>query len=161
MIVIAVVGTMVFGWFYLFLVVAYHLIFVVSDYGVDAWVQRHPFKDDCPGKRRWWWQSDRGPKGHLEWHHSSDQFQREMLGEWEASNAKLLWELAQEYHRRCDAFDVEVCGNEEGRPTNPDQWRRILEHARGVECELWDRAEAMGVVIPLDQLRKEIQRCAK
>lgn len=72
---------------------------------------------------------------------SEYEFKQEVLGEWQppSEEEQALHDAAREYHRRCDAHDVALCGNPEGRPTESWHLSAINRNARSVLRELADR----------------------
>lgn len=84
-------------------------------------------------------------------------FRREMMGE--VVFDKRLYDLAAEYHQRCDDFDVMVCGNKEGMPITVDQRRKVNQHAVRVRTELEDRVDELN--ISRSDLIREIQKQAR
>jgi hypothetical protein len=53
--------------------------------------------------------------------------------------------MAEEYHRRCDEFDVDMCGNADGIPTNGRQSRAVNQHALQVLNELLTKQRYLGL----------------
>ena len=53
----------------------------------------------------------------------------------------VLYELASEYHRRCDEYDVALCKNPEGKPRNRSELSQVNRHARQVKAELLQSVE--------------------
>ena len=82
-------------------------------------------------------------------------------GAFPAERDQFLYELATEYHERCERYDCGVCsGMRDGIavPVNSFEMRDININARRVLNELAGRAAEKG--ISMDELTKEIQRRA-
>ena len=85
----------------------------------------------------------------------ASDWRQAILGEWPAADRTDLYKLAEEYHTRCDAFDIQVCGNPEGRPTNGPQFAAINRHSKQVLRELEERQRQTRID---GDLLKEIRR---
>ncbi len=90
---------------------------------------------------------------------SAERWRRLMYGEFEPNRE--LYEMAMEYHQRCDAFDVQLCGNPRGIPVNGHEIQVVNQHAKKVLRELEDRIVDEEMSFTSNDLRREIQRLAR
>lgn len=79
----------------------------------------------------------------------SEAFQKMFLGTFEpTSQERQLYELADEYERRCESYDQRVCDGRTKRgiaiPANGAQQAMISRHARQVWNELMPQVGALG-----------------
>jgi len=84
-----------------------------------------------------------------------DAFRKELLGTFEPMDRR-LWDLAVEYHQRCEAYDRTVCTGpivKDGiMPVTHRELALINRHAVVVRRDIAQRAEQMGFT------RKELQK---
>ncbi len=87
------------------------------------------------------------------------RWERWRLEQWvEDPEARRIRELASEYHRLTDEFDLKLCPETNGQPTSGAQFREMNRNARDVLKRLNEVARWEG--LPTDLLWREIQQQA-
>jgi hypothetical protein len=93
----------------------------------------------------------------------TDEFRRQyMNGSWPSEEEMVLRQLAEEYHERCEQYDVGVCsGRRDGIavPRTSEETRLINVNARRVLDDLTPRANAAGY--SREALIRAIQKAAR